>query len=215
MDQIVRSLPVLLQALQQTLLLSGLTILLAALLGFAIGEISILGGRAASWLVRRYVEFVRGIPLLVFIFLSYYLLPAAGVQTDAFTTAVLSLVLYFSAFVAEIVRGAIRSIPQAQISSGLALGMRRFKVERIVILPQALRIALPPLLNLCSIIVKSTSLVSIIGVWELTYATREIVMRTVLPFEFFIFAMIIYFAVCYSIVRTSRIIERKMALAHR
>jgi His/Glu/Gln/Arg/opine family amino acid ABC transporter permease subunit len=215
MNQIIRSLPVLIEALQQTILLSALTIACAGLLGFVIGEISILAGRVASWIVRRYVELVRGIPLLVFLFLSYYLLPAAGIQTDAFATAVLSLVLYFSAFVAEIVRGAVQSIPQGQIVSGLALGMRRLKVERIVVLPQALRIALPPLLNLCSIIVKSTSLVSIIGVWELTYATREIVMRTVLPFEFFIFAMIIYFVVCYSIVRASKILERKMAVAHR
>jgi His/Glu/Gln/Arg/opine family amino acid ABC transporter permease subunit len=215
MNQIIRSLPVLFEALQQTLLLSALTIVFSGLLGFVIGEISTLAGRLAGWLVRMYVEFVRGIPLLVFIFLFYYLLPAAGIQTDAFSSAVMSLVLYFSAFVAEIVRGAVQSIPQGQINSGLALGMRRLKVERIVVLPQAFRIALPPLLNLCSIIVKSTSLVSIIGVWELTYATREIVMRTVLPFEFFIFAMIIYFVVCYSIVRASKFLESKMTMAHR
>jgi His/Glu/Gln/Arg/opine family amino acid ABC transporter permease subunit len=215
MDQIARSLPVLFQALQQTLLLSLLTIVFSAVFGFIIGELSTLVGGLVGRLVRIYVEIVRGIPLLVFIFLFYYLLPAAGIQTDAFSSAVMSLVLYFSAFVAEIVRGAAQSIPRGQIVSGLALGMRRLKVERIVVLPQAVRIALPPLVTLCAIIVKSTSLVSIIGVWEFTYATREIVMRTVLPFEFFIFAMIVYFAVCYSIVCASKVLEKNLSIAHR
>src|SRR5579883_2545273 len=97
MDQIIRSLPVLLEALQQTLVLSGLAVVFSALLGFAIGEVSTLAGPVAGWFVRRYIELVRGIPLLVFIFLSYYLLPAVGVQTEPFSTAVMSLVLYFSA----------------------------------------------------------------------------------------------------------------------
>jgi His/Glu/Gln/Arg/opine family amino acid ABC transporter permease subunit len=215
MDQLIRSAPILIEALGQTLLLSVLTMVFAGCAGFVIGEASTFAVRTLAWMIRRYIELIRGIPLLVFIFLAYYMLPWIGIETNNFVSAVICLSLYFSGFVAEIVRGAIQSVPSGQIQSGLALGMRRIKLEKVVVLPQAIRIALPALLNLSSIIIKSTSIVSIIGVWELTYATREIVLRTVLPFQFFVASMIIYFVVCYSIVRASGFLERRMARAHR
>src|SRR3546814_12966294 len=101
------------------------------------------------------------------------MLPLIEVQMTGFAASIIALSLYFSGFVAEIIRGAIETIPRTQLQSALALGMRRFRAEIIVVIPQAIRIALPSLLNLSSIAIKSTSLVSIIGVWELTYATPE------------------------------------------
>ena len=212
--QFVRAIPVLLDALGQTLLLSLATFVCAGVAGAFLAEISRLPSRAFRWTLRRYVDVVRGIPLLVFLFLVYYVLPLFGLAPSNFASAVIALSLYFSGYVAEILRGAIGAIPSGQVQGAIALGMRRWKIELIVIVPQAARIALPPLLNLSSIIIKSTSLVSIIGIWELTYATREIVTRTLLPFEFFVTAMAIYFVVCYGIVRLSGVLERRLAKAY-
>lgn len=158
---------------------------------------------------------MRGIPLLVFLFLVYYMLPLLDIRMTSFAASIIALSLYFSGFVAEIVRGAIETIPRAQLQSALALGMQRLRAEVIVIIPQAMRIALPSLLNLSSIAIKSTSLVSIIGVWELTYATREIVVRTLMPFQFFITAMIMYFVICYSIVQINQVLERRLSRGYR
>lgn len=211
MDLLFKSAPVLAEALTQTLLLSVLTCVFAGLAGFIVGEASVHAGRVPSWIIRRYIDVVRGIPLLVFIFLTYYSLPAIGIDTSATVSAVISLTLYFSGFVAESVRGAIQSIPKGQIQSALALGMTRTKAELNVVLPQAARVALPSFINLLSIVVKSTALVSIIGVWELTLATREIVVRTARPFELFLTAMIIYFIISYSIVLLSKAVEARLA----
>ena len=213
MEQIIRASPVLAAALLRTIELSFATILLASVVGTALGELAGISGRAVNWIISRYVDVVRGIPLLVFIFLVYYLLPVMGLRLESTTSAVVALAAYFSGYVAEIIRAARQSIPKGQIQSGLALGMTRLAVERIVIAPQALRIAIPGLVNLSSIAIKGTSLVSIIGVWELTSATREIVMRTVMPFQFFLVLMAIHFVVCFSIVSFSRLLERRLAVA--
>ena len=171
--------------------------------------------KAIPWIVVGYVDLVRGIPVLVFLFIVYYLLPVFGVVLPKFTSAIIALSLYFSGFVAEILRGAIASIPQGQIQAAVALGMLRRQVDFVVIYPQAIRIALPSLMNLSSIIIKATSVVSIIGVWELMAATREIVARTMLPFQFFIIAMLLYFILCFGIVRMAAQLEKRYAAAYK
>lgn len=212
MDEILRSAPILAKAFLSTLELSAATIVLAALVGVLVGELASLGGPVTNWVVRRYVDIVRGIPVLVFIFLIFYLLPLIGLRLGTFTSAVIALATYFSAFIAEIVRGAIAAIPAGQVQSGYALGMTRLRIEWYVIAPQAMRIALPPLLNQCAIAIKTTALASVIGVWELTFATREIVVRTAMPYQFFILLMVIYFCFCFSIVALSKFVERRLAI---
>jgi polar amino acid transport system permease protein len=211
MEVLIKSAPILLEALGQTLLLSFFTMVFAVPLGFLLAEAAQFPSPVFRWLLRRYIDVIRGIPVLVFLFLVYYMLPFFEIRPTSFVSSIVALSLYFSGFVAEIVRGAIETIPRGQLQSALALGMSRLRAEFIVIIPQAMRIALPALLNLSSIAIKSTSLVSIVGVWELTYATREIVTRTVKPFELFIAAMVIYFIVCYSLVLLNRILERRLA----
>ena len=210
MEALINAAPVLFDALGQTLLLSMATMAVSVVLGFLLAEAAQLPSGILRWMLRRYIDLVRGIPLLVFLFLVYYMLPLIEVQMTGFAASIIALSLYFSGFVAEIIRGAIETIPRTQLQSALALGMRRFRAEIIVVIPQAMRIALPSLLNLSSIAIKSTSLVSIIGVWELTYATREIVVRTLMPFQFFTVAMIMYFVVCYSIVQINQLLERRL-----
>ena len=209
-DMLLAAAPLLAQALGQTLLLALIAIVCALLLGFALAEISVLAGRWVALFIRILIEAVRGVPVLVFVLLTYYTLPVLGLRVDKFLAGALALSIFFSAFAAEIFRGALRTIPRGQTESGKALGMTTWKVQTIVLLPQMLRVALPALMNLAAIIVKCTSIVSIIGVWELTLATNELVMRHMAPFTFFIVALLLYFVICYSLVRAAQHLSNRL-----
>jgi hypothetical protein len=105
-------------------------------------------------------------------------------------------------------------VPQAQWDAARSLGMTRGLMLRIVVLPQALRLAAPPYVSLCVSLVKATSLVSIVGLWELTLASREVVERTLAPFQIFIGAAAIYFSICCALAIYGRHLERRVLLGH-
>lgn len=193
--------PLLGKALVQTLYIALFAICLSFIMGFLLAQVSVLGGRTAAFMARCLIEAVRGVPLLVFVFLVYYLLPKLGLNVETMYSGCIALSVFFAVYVAEIFRGAFRTISKVQTEAGMALGMSAWKIQVVVLLPQALRIALPSLMNLAAIVIKATSVVSIIGVWELTLATQELVMRTLAPFTFFIAALVMYFILCYGTVR--------------
>ncbi|MDB5820912.1 MAG: polar amino acid transporter, inner rane subunit [Rhizobacter sp.] len=207
--------PLLGKALVQTLWISLIAIVLSFVLGFVIAEIGILGGRVAGFVTSCVTEAVRGIPLLVFVFLVYYLLPKVGLNVDTMISGCVALSVFFAMYVAEILRGAFRTISKVQTEAGMALGMSAWKIQTIVLLPQALRIALPSLMNLAAIVIKATSVVSIIGVWELTMATNELVMRTLAPFTFFVAALVMYFILCYGTVRSATWLSARLNRSQR
>jgi len=207
--------PILFSAVWETVKLSGAAIAGALILGFILAEASLQGGRVAAAVIQIITQLIRGTPVLVFVFLVYYLLPVAGIRLDKTSTAIISLSIFFSVFFSETFRSAVAAIPQGQRQSGLAMGMSRWNVERIVVLPQAMRIALPPLMNLSAIVVKSTSIVSIIGAWELTYATNELVMRTMQPFEYLLAAMAVYFCICYALVWLGKRLGRRLNVSQK
>jgi His/Glu/Gln/Arg/opine family amino acid ABC transporter permease subunit len=207
--------PLLGKALVQTLYISLFAICLSFFLGFLLAEVSILGGRTAAFITRCVIEAVRGIPLLVFVFLVYYLLPKLGLNVETMYSGCIALSVFFAVYVAEIFRGAFRTISKVQTEAGMALGMSAWKIQVIVLLPQALRIALPSLMNLAAIVIKATSVVSIIGVWELTLATQELVMRTLAPFTFFIAALVMYFILCYGTVRSATYLSVRLNKSQR
>lgn len=207
--------PLLGKALLQTLYISLFAICLSFFLGFLLAEVSLLGGRTAAFITRCVIEAVRGIPLLVFVFLVYYLLPKLGLNVDTMYSGCIALSVFFAVYVAEILRGAFRTISKVQTEAGMALGMSAWKIQVIVLLPQALRIALPSLMNLAAIVIKATSVVSIIGVWELTLATQELVMRTLAPFTFFIAALVMYFILCYGTVRSATYLSVRLNKSQR
>ncbi len=207
--------PLLGKALVQTLYISLFAICLSFFLGFLLAEVSILGGRTAAFITRCVIEAVRGVPLLVFVFLVYYLLPKLGLNVETMYSGCIALSVFFAVYVAEIFRGAFRTISKVQTEAGMALGMSAWKIQVIVLLPQALRIALPSLMNLAAIVIKATSVVSIIGVWELTLATQELVMRTLAPFTFFIAALVMYFILCYGTVRSATYLSVRLNKSQR
>src|SRR5207244_12528757 len=118
-------------------------------------------------------------------------------------------VVYVGAFTAEIVRSAILSVHPGQIAAAKSLGMRRTAILREVVLPQAVRIAIPPLLNNALTAIKQTSYASVVGAWELTYAAREVVERTLASFQIFLGVMAIYFTICYPLSLLARWWERR------
>ncbi|HJU23762.1 MAG TPA: amino acid ABC transporter permease [Casimicrobiaceae bacterium] len=214
MNILVGNLPYLLQGALVTLLLSIAVVVLGTFLGVALGIAATMRSRIARVLVAAYVFVLRGIPVLVVMFVGYYAFPAAGLRVSGYVAVGLAQIIYVAAFVAEIARSAILSVPEGQIAAARSLGMRRCAILRQVILPQATRIAIPPLLNSALTAVKQTSYASVVGVWELTYAAREIVERTLAAFQIFLGVMAIYFLICYPLSLAARWSERRFAFVH-
>lgn len=182
-----------------TLELAAVCVLLASLIGIAAALAQSYGGFLGRGLTLIYLYLVRGTPLLVLVFAAYYLLPYAGINVDAMTGGAIVVSLYFGAFMAEVFRAALASVPRGQWDAGRALGMHGRWLMGIVVVPQALRLAGPPFVNTCIMLVKGTSLVSVIGLAELTLSGREVVERTLAPFQVFGGVALIYFIICYGL----------------
>ena len=197
-----------------TVLMAGVAVLPATLCGIVLALAQVFGNRLARGAVVAYLFVIRGIPLLVLLTFVYYLLPLTGIDLPPFWGVVLVLAFYYAAFMSEVFRAGILSLPRAQWDAARSLGMTRQLMLRIVIFPQALRLAAPPFVSLCVNLVKATSLVSIVGLWELTMASREIVERTLAPFQIFIGAACIYFCICYTLALYGKYLERRALVGH-
>ena len=204
----------LLRGAGMTALMAGCSMIPATVLGMLLALVQVFGGRPARIAVQVYLFVMRGIPLLVLLTFAYYLLPLTGIDLPPFWGVVLVIALYYAAFMSEVFRAGIQSLPQAQWEAAKSLGMTRHQLLQIVIFPQALRVAAPPAVNLCVNLLKSTSLVSVVGLWELTMASREVVERTLAPFQIFLGAAAIYFCLCFSMARYGQYLERRALLGH-
>lgn len=208
------NLPYLLQGALITLWLSLVVVTLGTGLGVALGLVATSAIRLARNVITAYIFLLRGIPVLVVMLIGYYAVPALGYRLNAYVAVAAAQIIYVGAFVAEIVRSAIGSVPVGQIAAARSLGMQRGKILLHVVLPQATRIAVAPLLNNSLTAMKQTSYVSVVGVWELTYAAREVVERTLASFQIFLGVMAIYFVICYPLSLLARWSERRSRIAH-
>jgi polar amino acid transport system permease protein len=200
---------------------AGWTLVLAAaatLLGGALGLGVALARVGASSVVRRaaqiYIAIIQGVPVLMVLFLSYYGLARVGFELPPTVAASLALGLYASAYLGEIWRGAIQSVPRGQWEASASLGLSMAEQYRHVILPQSVTIALPPTIGFLVQLVKNTSIVSVVSVVELTRAGQLVNNATFQPFRVFGAVAVIYLAICYPMSRTSRYLERRLG-AHR
>ena len=162
-------------------------------------------------LVDAYVYVVRGVPLLLLLFFMYYGLPYSGIHLDPVPGGILVMSIYFGALMAEVFRAGIEALPRAQWDAARSLGMRLPLVLAIVVLPQAVRLSAPAFINTCILLIKSTSLVSIIGLSELTMTGRQIVERTFAPFQILLGVAAIYFVICYALARLGRYAEQRVS----
>ena len=168
--------------------------------------------RLVRWCYYTYIYFVRGTPLLVQALLIFYALPAFGLRIGPLAAGALVLTLYIGAMFAEVFRGGVLAIPRTLWDSSRSLGLAPVPVLRKIVIPLVMRYTLPPYINVCVITVKASSVLSVISVWELTLAAREIVERTLEVFPVMIAASCFYFVMCFSIDRIGRRMERQLAL---
>lgn len=193
------SLPFVLGGLPMTLLIA----ILGMIIGLLLGLILSLARNSKRWYVdwpaRVYISFMRGTPILVFLFILYYGLPIIGIQFDRLTAACLGFGLNSAAYIAEINRSSFNSIDEGQWESAKALNMSYWLTMRKIIFPQATRIAIPPLTNVFMDIVKATSLAAVITVPELFQKAQIVAGREFDSMTLYILVAFIYWPICVMI----------------
>jgi len=212
-ELILSSAPLIARGLLITLLVSACVLLLGSVIGVGGGLGLLYGGRPLRLVVRFYVDTLRGIPQLVLIFAIFYGFPAIGLQVSAMIAGILALSLFCGAHVAEIVRGAVASIPRGQTDAALGLGLSFRQRLRHVIFPQAVVRILPAWVNTAVEIIKSSSLVSLVSVVDLTMAVQQVVGRTREALLFYAVAAALYFLLNFTLSMAGRRLERRFSHA--
>lgn len=202
----------LLSGLGQTILISAGSVFLGTLLGVVVGLGLTYGNIVLRFLIRIYTDFLRGTPVFVLILACFYVLSVVGVDLSAFQAGVLALTLFCSSHVGEIVRGALSAISKGQTEAAKSIGLTFGQTFVYVLLPQALRQILPTWVNTATEIVKASTLLSIIGVVEFLLATQQVISRTYLSLEFYLFAGVVYFFLNFAIEQAGRFVERRIAI---
>jgi len=201
----------LLSGLTTTIFISVVSIIISMILGFIIAIPSLAKSKFLTYINISYVEIVRAIPLLVLILWIYYGLPImTGISFSPFVSGIIALAISESAFQAEIFRAGINSIKKAQWEAGSSLGLNFFKRLRLVILPQAIKNILPALGNQFVYVLKMSSLVSIIGIGDLTRKANELVVSTYRPLEIYTFLILEYLILILIVSFFVRKLERKL-----
>ncbi len=202
-------------AVRWTLLLS-----LVAFLGGALGGALVALARTGEFKWLRlasagYIKVFQGTPLLMQLFLAFFVPGLFGWSVDPWTAAALGLSLHASAFLGEIWRGAIEVVPRGQWEAATSLGLRYAPKMVLIIAPQAIRIAIPPTIGFLVQLIKGTSLASIIGFVELTRAAQVINNATFRPFTIFALVALIYYVICRPLSAYSKRMEQKLLVAAR
>ena len=209
-DIIAKSIPLLAEGIVVTLQVSAIAAVLGLLLGVICGLGALSRSRPVRWLVTAYVDFIRGTPLLIQIFLVFFALPMVGIRFDEFWAGVIALSLNAAAFVAEVVRGGVGSIEKGQTEAAKAIGMRHSQILVFILLPQAYRQMVPPLTNELISLVKNSSLLSVISVYELTRAGQAIISVHFVPFEIYTLLALYYYALIKALSWLSTLLERRL-----
>ena len=192
-----------------TIVLSLLAFVGGGVLGFALALTRVYAARPLRFAAMLYIRLIQGTPLLILLFLTYFGLPALGLVVDPLVAAGISLTFYVGAFLGEIWRGCIEAVPRTQWEASDCLGLNRFQQYAYVILPQAVKLAIPPTVGFMVQIVKNTSLASVIGFVELSRAGQIVNNSTFEPFVIFTIVAAIYFALCYPLSLAARALERR------
>ncbi|MBL0728343.1 amino acid ABC transporter permease [Piscinibacter sp. HJYY11] len=201
----------LLLAARWTVVLSLIAFVGGGVVGLMLLLARLRGAGVAARVVGAYVALFQGTPLLMQLFLAYFGMALFGVETSAWFAAALALTLYTSAYLAEIWRGCVASIPRGQWEAAQSLAMSLGEQLRHVVLPQATRIAIAPTVGFLVQVIKGTALASVIGFVELTKAGTMITNATFQPFVVYSFVALLYFALCFPISLYAKHLERKLA----
>jgi polar amino acid transport system permease protein len=205
----------LLLAARWTVLLSLVAFVGGSVVGLLLLVLRLSGQRQLARAIAVYVQIFQGTPLLMQLFLMYFGIALLGVDTSAWVAAGVALTLYSSAYLSDIWRGCVESIPRGQWEASRSLALSFGQQLIYVILPQALKIAVPPTVGFLVQVIKGTALASVIGFVELTKAGGMISNVTYEPLLVYGCVALIYFALCFPVSLYSGILERKFNVAHR
>jgi polar amino acid transport system permease protein len=197
-----------------TLLLTLVAFSIGGIIGAALAIMRVSQNGILRKFAGTYILVIQSIPVLMVLFMSYYGLSLFGIQLPSFLAASASLAIYASAYLAEIWRGSIESVPYQQWEASSSLALSRSQQYRHIILPQAVRISLPPTVGFLVQLVKNTSIVSVVGFVELSRAGTLVNNATFKPFQVFTIVALIYFLICFPLSRYSRHLEKVMNAGH-
>jgi polar amino acid transport system permease protein len=211
-DVVFSNLPFLLSGLGNTLLVSAITLVTSVLLGMVVA----LADMSRFWPLRLigriWGDVIRNTPILVQLLWTYYVLPIVfNIDISAFAACVIGLSVYSSAFIAEVYRAGIQSVPKGHREAAQVLGLSPFDSFVRVIMPQALRTILPPLASNFVQLIKYSSLASVISVNEITRRATELSSTTFRPLEIFSFVAFVYLIICWPLAQGIRLWERRLA----
>lgn len=205
----------LLLAARWTVLLSLVSFIGGAMVGLVLLFMRISKKKSLRVFSKYYVELFQGTPLLMQLFIAFFGLGLVGIDVPAWLAAGITIILWAAAFLTEIWRGCVEAVAKGQWEASASLGMGRFQQMRYVILPQALRVAIPPTVGFAVQVIKGTAVTSIIGFVELSKAGTIVTNATFQPFTVYGLVALIYFALCWPLSKSSQILERKLNVAHR
>ncbi|MEN8199402.1 MAG: amino acid ABC transporter permease [Thermodesulfobacteriota bacterium] len=211
-QELMHSLPFFMKGLWMTVSITGLSLIGGLLFGFILGIIRAGKGSILRWLVTVWVDVIRGTPILVQIFIVFFILPEFGIQMEAFIAAVVTLTNMTACFICEIVASGILAVPKGQKEAATATGLSPFQQLRYIVMPQAMRSILPPLVGQVVLTVKDSSVVSVIGVVDVTRVGWFTVQR--IPEGVMVFGLVglLYFVVCYPLILLSARLEKRMTV---
>jgi polar amino acid transport system permease protein len=209
LEAIAHYYPVVLKGIGITLAVSSLSLLAGVLIGFLLGVGRASRLRVLAFAIGAYTDVFRGTPVLVQLFVVFFILPLAGIELDSFTAGVVALSNVTACFISEIVASGIRAVPRGQVEAASAAGLSRFQQLRLVVLPQAVRMVIPSLVGQFVLLVKDSSVVSAIGLFDLTRSGWVVVQSV--PNGLLVFSLVGlgYFVICYPLLHLSRRLEKR------
>ena len=202
-------LPDMIAAFWLTIKISLITVVASVIAGILLTAIRMMGGKFSRYSIIAFVEFTRGAPPLVHISIIYFLLPEFGIVFNEFWTGVIALSLIGAGYSVEIFRGAIDSIGSSQVDASKAIGLSRIQTFRLVLIPQALRLSLPPLTNELANVIKASSLLSVISVNELTKVANDLIFVHFVVIEVLIELTCLYLVIVGFLMFLSKYMEAK------
>lgn len=195
-----------------TIGLAAIALVGGSIAGSMLTLMRVSSNRLLSRIAQLYIFIVQGTPLLVTLFIAYFGATYLGISVSPLTAIAVAFSFYAAAFLGDIWRGAIQSVPAGQREGAHALGLSRAHAMRYIIVPQAIRIATPPTVGFFVQLIKNTSLASVVGIVELTRTSQIVSNATFKPLEVYLTAALFYFLVCFPITLFSRSLERRLSV---
>ncbi len=201
--------PQLLDATWLTVVLTVATVVISTLLGIPLAILALSGGRIVASVLYAYSFAMRAIPLLLILYIVYYGLPSMGIVFDALPTAMIGLVVAATAYNMEIIRAGLAAVDKGQRESAAALGIPPLRIWKDIVIPQALPFIIPPYISNAIIVLKGTSVASIITIGELTAVTNSLISETYQAFGFLAFSALVYLALSSVLTLLQQFAERR------